>query len=335
MPLHARWTRGQATHVHARAPLTRALLVRLLLVRLLRGRCTCRYMEIYNESVNDLLNPAGKNLPIYEHPKRGVFVRGLAEEVVISAGEVAARLRAGEEQRHVAYTNFNAVSSRSHTVFRVVLESKAVRASSALAPHSPATGVGGHGKGSGVGLVVPSVPARGGKRSSKRGVRLSTLNLVDLAGSENVRATKSKGQRRKVRGRRLRWCLGRELVLVTALVLLLLPCVAACAFLTPTWLRTPPVCDVMCFDVTCAGGWLHQQVAAHPWPCHFEAQRQVRRQRLCVALCMRACDVWGTADNATAEHTRLPVPRPCSCLRVVWLDCMRACSPGAKARAAT
>ena len=38
-------------------------------------------MEIYNECVNDLLNPAGKNLTIYEHPKKGVFVNGLAEEV--------------------------------------------------------------------------------------------------------------------------------------------------------------------------------------------------------------------------------------------------------------
>lgn len=49
----------------------------------------CRYMEIYNESVNDLLNPAGKNLSIYEHPKKGVFVNGLAEEVCWRSRQLA------------------------------------------------------------------------------------------------------------------------------------------------------------------------------------------------------------------------------------------------------
>jgi len=171
------------------------------------------YMEIYNECVNDLLNPepSGKGLHIYEHPKRGVFVSGLTEEVVISADEVMARIKAGEELRHVGHTNFNAVSSRSHTVFRFIIEStsrkpvlvSATGSASTTPARRKADGLKGMKKQKkkqrkGGGLLVPNVKAGGRPRRS--GTRLSTLNLVDLAGSENVRATGSKGKRRKEGG---------------------------------------------------------------------------------------------------------------------------------------
>ena len=88
----------------------------------------------------------------------------------------------------MAYTNFNAVSSRSHTVFRVVIESKAVSKTMVAASG------GGSTPATKPRLLVPDSRRKG------RGVRSSTLNLVDLAGSENVRATGAKGQRRKEGG---------------------------------------------------------------------------------------------------------------------------------------
>ena len=56
----------------------------------------------------------------------------------------------------------NANSSRSHTIFRLVIESKALSSNGA---------------------------------NSK--VRVSTLSLVDLAGSESVKSTHSSGERQK------------------------------------------------------------------------------------------------------------------------------------------
>jgi len=80
------------------------------------------YLEIYNEVVNDLLNPAGQNLRIREDPQ-GTFVEGIKEEVVLSPAHALSLIAAGEEHRHVGSTNFNLLSSRSHTIFTLTIES--------------------------------------------------------------------------------------------------------------------------------------------------------------------------------------------------------------------
>lgn len=42
---------------------------------------TVSYLEIYNETINDLLNPSDKQLKIHEHPEHGVYVKDLCELV--------------------------------------------------------------------------------------------------------------------------------------------------------------------------------------------------------------------------------------------------------------
>ncbi|ESQ48833.1 hypothetical protein EUTSA_v10019998mg [Eutrema salsugineum] len=118
------------------------------------------YLEIYNEVVNDLLNPAGQNLRIRED-KQGTFVEGIKEEVVLSPAHALSLIAAGEEQRHVGSTNFNLLSSRSHTIFTLTIESSPL-----------------------------------GDKIKGEAVHLSQLNLVDLAGSESSRVETS-GLRRK------------------------------------------------------------------------------------------------------------------------------------------
>ncbi|XP_034693164.1 kinesin-like protein KIN-7K, chloroplastic isoform X4 [Vitis riparia] len=118
------------------------------------------YLEIYNEVVNDLLNPAGQNLRIRED-LQGTFVEGIKEEVVLSPAHALSLIAAGEEHRHVGSTNFNLLSSRSHTIFTLTIES------------SPC-----------------------GENSEGEAVNLSQLNLIDLAGSESSRA-ETTGVRRK------------------------------------------------------------------------------------------------------------------------------------------
>ncbi|KAH1262089.1 Kinesin-like protein KIN-7D, chloroplastic [Glycine max] len=118
------------------------------------------YLEIYNEVVNDLLNPAGQNLRIREDAQ-GTFVEGIKEEVVLSPAHALSLIAAGEEHRHVGSTNFNLLSSRSHTIFSLTIES------------SPC-----------------------GKNNEGEAVTLSQLNLIDLAGSESSRA-ETTGMRRR------------------------------------------------------------------------------------------------------------------------------------------
>ncbi|URD92206.1 KISc [Musa troglodytarum] len=145
------------------------------------------YLEIYNEVVNDLLNPAGQNLRIREdsqeedgegvvgyeegskdegseakeREEEGTFVEGIKEEVVLSPAHALSLIAAGEEHRHVGSNNFNLLSSRSHTIFTLTIES------------SPCDECGEGGA-----------------------VNFSQLNLIDLAGSESSKA-ETTGVRRK------------------------------------------------------------------------------------------------------------------------------------------
>jgi centromeric protein E len=118
------------------------------------------YMEIYNEQIIDLLSSNPQPVRIFESKEGNVIVRGLREEVVSSPAHVFSLICEGETRRQVGSTNMNKHSSRSHTIFRVWIESR-----SSAYDHSK--------------------------------VRISSLSLVDLAGSESVRLSGSSGERRK------------------------------------------------------------------------------------------------------------------------------------------
>ena len=87
------------------------------------------YMEIYNEQINDLLNPKinegqGKNLKIVrDDPQLGAILGDLTEIKVTSKDEALAAMEKGNSARQTASTNMNARSSRSHTVFKIAIKS--------------------------------------------------------------------------------------------------------------------------------------------------------------------------------------------------------------------
>ncbi|XP_073125976.1 kinesin-like protein KIN-7C, mitochondrial [Henckelia pumila] len=116
------------------------------------------YLEIYNEVINDLLDPTGQNLRIRED-SQGTYVEGIKEEVVLSPAHALSLIASGEEHRHVGSNNFNLLSSRSHTIFTLTIESS----------------------------------LRG---ENQEEVALSQLHLIDLAGSESSK-TETTGLRRK------------------------------------------------------------------------------------------------------------------------------------------
>jgi len=84
------------------------------------------YVELYQEEIRDLLNPEAGTLKIADHPVLGHYVKGLTEEVVLSPERVLELMAIGEANRHVAATNMNLRSSRSHTLFKMVIESRRV-----------------------------------------------------------------------------------------------------------------------------------------------------------------------------------------------------------------
>ncbi|VDK71781.1 unnamed protein product [Onchocerca ochengi] len=77
------------------------------------------YFEIYNEKIRDLLDVTKMNLAIHEDKNRVPYVKGATERFVSSPEEVMACIEEGKSNRHVAVTNMNEHSSRSHSVFLI------------------------------------------------------------------------------------------------------------------------------------------------------------------------------------------------------------------------
>ncbi|KAF4661684.1 Kinesin-like protein kip2 [Perkinsus olseni] len=88
------------------------------------------YLEVYNERVNDLLrpfSPGSRNLPVREDMKGSpgeFYVEGLKEKIVRSSSEIISALeRAEDRRRAVASSQFNEISSRSHGMCFIKVES--------------------------------------------------------------------------------------------------------------------------------------------------------------------------------------------------------------------
>lgn len=118
----------------------------------------CTYIEIYNETIFDLLNDSNTQLPLklIDDLKYGVIVSGARHMQIESFEEGIALSDFGEEKRKYRETLINEYSSRSHTIFQIFIESSAYDNSN----HSVIT-------------------------------KYSFLNLVDLAGSEKLSENES------------------------------------------------------------------------------------------------------------------------------------------------
>ena len=119
------------------------------------------YLELYNEEIRDLLKKDVKNrLELKEDPESGVYVKDLSSFVVKSVQEINQIFSAGTKNRTVGATLMNADSSRSHSIFSVIVEQSGT--------------VGGETQ-----------------------MAMGKLNLVDLAGSERQAKTGATGNRLK------------------------------------------------------------------------------------------------------------------------------------------
>jgi kinesin family protein 5 len=79
-------------------------------------------LEIYNEKIKDLLDPKKDNLKIVEDKVRGIMVDDCTEVYVASGEEMKKVMLQGNKNRSVASTRMNEVSSRSHSIFMLMID---------------------------------------------------------------------------------------------------------------------------------------------------------------------------------------------------------------------
>ncbi|CAG5895693.1 unnamed protein product [Menidia menidia] len=77
------------------------------------------YFEIYLDKIRDLLDVSKINLSVHEDKNRVPYVKGCTERFVCSPEEVMDTIDEGKNNRHVAVTNMNEHSSRSHSIFLI------------------------------------------------------------------------------------------------------------------------------------------------------------------------------------------------------------------------
>ena len=119
------------------------------------------YLEIYNETIRDLLVPGGSKtgLMLREDANQAVSVAGLSSHHPQNVQQVMDMIVRGNEYRTMSPTEANATSSRSHAVLQINVSQKD-RNADVNEPHT-----------------------------------MATLSIIDLAGSERASATKNRGER--------------------------------------------------------------------------------------------------------------------------------------------
>lgn len=120
---------------------------------------TVSYLEIYNETIRDLLAPESGVLQLRDSQDGMATPANLSTKEPTCAHDVVEWITLGNTNRTVNFTEANATSSRSHAVLRVTVTQK------------PKAG----------GLTDTSTSA--------------CLSVIDLAGSERASVTKNRGER--------------------------------------------------------------------------------------------------------------------------------------------
>ena len=84
----------------------------------------CSFIQIYNEKIFDLLADykKPKSLQIHENKIDGIYIEGLSEYSVTNYQDCLKLIQRGEKNRNIRQTVMNTKSSRSHTIFQIIIE---------------------------------------------------------------------------------------------------------------------------------------------------------------------------------------------------------------------
>ena len=121
------------------------------------------FIQIYLESIQDLLDPDSKEIKLREDPDKGVYLEGVQWVRCSSPEECAEIFHMGERNRATESTRMNAHSSRSHAILIIRIE-RSIQ-------------------------VSTKTKVKNIKQATDRIITCSHLYLVDLAGSERVKKT--------------------------------------------------------------------------------------------------------------------------------------------------
>ncbi|XP_043702999.1 kinesin-like protein KIN-UB isoform X6 [Telopea speciosissima] len=135
------------------------------------------YLQLYLESIQDLLAPEKNNIPIVEDPKTGgVSLPGATVIKIRDLDHFQHLLQIGETNRHAANTKMNTESSRSHAILMVFVQRPAQgKVENELSSQESECG-SDLASGNGVPTLLKS-----------------KLLIVDLAGSERIDKSGSNG----------------------------------------------------------------------------------------------------------------------------------------------
>jgi len=160
-----------------------------------------QFLEIYGESIKDLLDPSSEGVRIHEDFNGGISVHNAKEEVVNSVEELMLALEKGSVGRTTGSTLMNAHSSRSHAIFTLVLEQRISNGTSSnSAPLSPNPKFEEEEEVGGLEDRAPEDPSESVLDTTMDQdveTRKSKFHFVDLAGSERLKKTGATGQRMK------------------------------------------------------------------------------------------------------------------------------------------
>ncbi|KAF8401150.1 hypothetical protein HHK36_014454 [Tetracentron sinense] len=137
-------------------------------------------LEIYNETVVDLLNRASSSLRLLDDPEKGTIVEKLVEEVAKDSQHLRNIISICEAHRQVGETSLNDTSSRSHQIIRLASMHKVNVFLLALFT-----------------FVFQTVESSLRENSGRVKSFIASLNLVDLAGSERASQINVDGTRLK------------------------------------------------------------------------------------------------------------------------------------------
>ncbi|XP_028785376.1 kinesin-like protein KIN-UA isoform X2 [Neltuma alba] len=159
----------------ARGIMVRAMEDILAVVSLETDSVSVSYLQLYMETIQDLLDPANDNISIVEDPKTGdVSLPGAKLVEIRDQQSFVELLRLGEAHRFAANTKLNTESSRSHAILMVHVKRSVKGRDSGLSNEN-----GNHSHM--IKSLKPPVVQKG------------KLVVVDLAGSERIDKSGSEG----------------------------------------------------------------------------------------------------------------------------------------------
>ena len=120
------------------------------------------FVQLYLESIQDLLDPDSREIRIREDPEKGVYLEGVQWFKCNSPEECSKIFHKGEINRNTECTKMNAHSSRSHAILIMKIEKS---------------------------IKITNPKNIKNIKNADRLLTCSYLHLVDLAGSERVRKT--------------------------------------------------------------------------------------------------------------------------------------------------